>query len=35
MKTLSQEMLDEKLKEGWELGDLYRVGDPTIGGCPW
>ncbi|OBQ38431.1 MAG: ATPase, partial [Anabaena sp. CRKS33] len=24
MKTLSQEMLDEKLKEGWELGDLYR-----------
>ncbi|MEY2913680.1 MAG: hypothetical protein RLZZ184_2989, partial [Cyanobacteriota bacterium] len=35
MKTLSQEMLDEKLKEGWELGDLYRVGDPIIGGCPW
>ncbi|MEY3402474.1 MAG: hypothetical protein RLZZ86_2090 [Cyanobacteriota bacterium] len=35
MKTLSQEMLDEKLKEGWELGDLYRVGDPTIGGWPW
>ena len=35
MKTLSQEMLDEKLKEGWQLGDLYRVGDPTIGGWPW
>ncbi|MBD2442924.1 AAA family ATPase [Dolichospermum sp. FACHB-1091] len=35
MKTLSQEMLDEKLKEGWELGDLYRVGDPIIGGWPW
>ena len=35
MKTLSQEMLDEKLKEGWELGDLYRVGDPTVGGWPW
>ncbi|MFO5474493.1 MAG: AAA family ATPase [Dolichospermum sp.] len=35
MKKLSQEMLDEKLKEGWELGDLYRVGDPTVGGWPW
>jgi predicted ATPase len=35
MKTLSQAMLDEKLKEGWELGDLYRVGDPTVGGWPW
>ena len=35
VKGLSKEMLDEKLQEGWQLGDLYRVGDPTIGGWPW
>ena len=35
MKTLSREMLNQKLEEGWELGDLYRVGDPTVGGWPW
>lgn len=22
-------------EEGWELGDLYRVGDPQVGGWPW
>jgi hypothetical protein len=35
VKSLSKEMLEQKLEEGWELGDLYRVGDPTIGGWPW
>ncbi|MCL1465576.1 AAA family ATPase [Argonema galeatum] len=35
IKHLSKEMLDEKLEQGWELGDLYRVGDPTVGGWPW
>lgn len=35
IKTLSKEMLSEKLQEGWQLGDLYRVGDPSIGGWPW
>lgn len=35
VKSLSKEMLDQKLEEGWELGDLYRVGDPSIGGWPW
>ncbi len=35
IKSLSKEMLEQKLEEGWELGDLYRVGDPTIGGWPW
>lgn len=35
VKTLSEESLKDKLEEGWELGDLYRVGDPTIGGWPW
>lgn len=35
MKTLSHKILDQKLEEGWQLGDLYRVGDPTVGGWPW
>lgn len=35
VKSLSKEMLEPKLEEGWELGDLYRVGDPSIGGWPW
>jgi predicted ATPase len=35
IKSLSQEMLQSKLEQGWQLGDLYRVGDPTIGGWPW
>ncbi|KAF3888544.1 MULTISPECIES: AAA family ATPase [Nostocales] len=35
IKTLSKEMLNQKLEEGWQLGDLYRVGDPSIGGWPW
>ncbi|WP_353932711.1 AAA family ATPase [Okeanomitos corallinicola TIOX110] len=35
IKRLNQEMLNDKLEEGWELGDLYRVGDPTVGGWPW
>ena len=32
VKSLSKELLEPKLEEGWELGDLYRVGDPSIGG---
>jgi predicted ATPase len=35
VKSLAKEMLDQKLEEGWQLGDLYRVGDPSIGGWPW
>jgi predicted ATPase len=35
VKALSREMVHEKLEEGWQLGDLYRVGDPSIGGWPW
>ncbi|MFB2892101.1 AAA family ATPase [Aerosakkonemataceae cyanobacterium BLCC-F50] len=35
IKHLSREMLNEKLEQGWQLGDLYRVGDPTVGGWPW
>lgn len=32
VKTLSRERLQTHLDEGWELGDLYRVGDPEVGG---
>ena len=35
IKHLSKEILDIKLEQGWQLGDLYRVGDPSIGGWPW
>jgi predicted ATPase len=35
IKPLSREILEPKLTEGWELGDLYRVGDPSLGGWPW
>ncbi len=24
-----------QLSEGWQLGDLYRVGDQSVGGWPW
>lgn len=33
--VLPEHLLKEKLKEDWELGDLYRVGDPAVGGWPW
>jgi predicted ATPase len=32
VKTLSRERLQSRLDEGWELGDLYRVGEPEVGG---
>ncbi len=32
---LSREKLSAMFNEGWELGDLYRVGDPGVGGWPW
>jgi predicted ATPase len=34
-KKLPQAILQEKIAEGWQLGDLYRVGDDIIGGWPW
>lgn len=27
--------LDSFFTTGWELGDLYRVGEPELGGWPW
>ncbi len=32
VKPLSRERLQDRLDEGWELGDLYRVGEPEVGG---
>ncbi|MEW6140306.1 MAG: AAA family ATPase [Thermodesulfobacteriota bacterium] len=34
-ESLSRDRLESKLQEGWQLGDLYRVGDPLVGGWPW
>ncbi|MBF0550120.1 MAG: AAA family ATPase [Deltaproteobacteria bacterium] len=35
VRRLTREDVAEHLTEGWELGDLYRVGDPDVGGWPW
>jgi predicted ATPase len=35
LKNLSSPSLQSQLEQGWELGDLYRVGDPSVGGWPW
>lgn len=35
VKHLSQEAIASWVQEGWQLGDLYRVGDPSVGGWPW
>ena len=32
---ISREAVSGWLEEGWQLGDLYRVGNPAIGGWPW
>jgi len=35
VQPLSPSAVETWLKEGWQLGDLYRIGDPSIGGWPW
>ncbi len=35
INRLTQESVASWLQEGWKLGDLYRVGDPSVGGWPW
>ncbi len=32
---ISRDAVSGWLEEGWQLGDLYRVGNPAIGGWPW
>lgn len=34
-KPLALEQVKSQLEAGWQLGDLYRVGDPSIQGWPW
>jgi len=34
-KKLPEVILQDKVKEGWQLGDLYRIGDEVVGGWPW
>lgn len=33
--VLSRQKLSNALAEGWQVGDLYRVGAPEVGGWPW
>lgn len=35
VKPLSKQHVAEWIDEGWQLGDLYRVGNPSVGGWPW
>lgn len=35
IKSMTPKKLEALMKEGWELGDLYRVGEPALGGWPW
>lgn len=32
---LSKEAVSSWLEEGWQIGDLYRVGNPAVGAWPW
>ncbi len=34
-RRLSRDAVSGWLEEGWQLGDLYRVGNPAVGGWPW
>ncbi len=35
IRRLSRSDVQEQLEQGWQLGDLYRVGAPDVGGWPW
>lgn len=35
MRRVEPGELESFWKDGWELGDLYRVGEPKLGGWPW
>lgn len=34
-RNVKRERITQEINEGWQLGDLYRVNDPAIGGWPW
>lgn len=35
IRPLDPRRLDHYIAEGWKLGDLYRVGEQSLGGWPW
>ncbi len=35
VERLTNDRVATWLADGWQLGDLYRVGDPSVGGWPW
>lgn len=35
VNQLMKSAVATQLEEGWQVGDLYRVGDPSVGGWPW
>ncbi len=35
IEPLKRSMIEPQLSEGWQLGDLYRAGDPDFGAWPW
>ncbi len=35
IKQIPPEQVKHLVDGGWELGDIYRVGDPSLGGWPW
>ena len=35
INRLQPEKISDRIKQGWQVGDLYRVGDPDVGGWPW
>ena len=34
-KRLDREKVSGWIEDGWQVGDLYRVGNPAVGGWPW
>ena len=34
-KRLDRETVSGWIEDGWQVGDLYRVGNPAVGGWPW
>ncbi len=35
VEPCTPERVASRIAEGWQLGDLYRVGEPELGGWPW
>jgi predicted ATPase len=34
-RRLDRETVSGWIEDGWQVGDLYRVGNPAVGGWPW